>query len=473
MANTPRLTLAEVSASQSQKEVTVNGDLWTLDALVQPVVEDKDLTAPPGSPVEGKCYIVAAVASGAWTGKEKYVAQYRNAAWVFFAPFEGQTTYVADENLFYVYTGSAWALLGTVVTGADHGALAGLADDDHAQYALLAGRAGGQALVGGPGATDDLALSSTRHVVLQGAGGNVGIGVTLPAYTVSLSGAAAKTFGAERNTAAGGAGQNLTVTAGGATSGETDKAGGNLLLKSGIATGAGSSDILFYVAAASTAGTTDRTPALGMTLYGNKELRLDGYQGFNSMRPVAVTASGQGVGSFGFKTSNNTQQASFLAISEGTSDATPNVGIAFRTGGSASNKLWVDYNGNFGLGVAVGGFGSSAAKVYGIAAGTAPTSSPADIVQLWAADQAAGNCCLWWRSENGGVGKLYQLAHVADAETAHAITTPADSPASADALRDDLAANTIPAINAALNALGVKINAAYATLEALGFHATS
>ncbi len=45
----------------------------------------------------------------------------------------------------------------------DHGALAGLSDDDHAQYALLAGRAGGQVLVGGSGSGDDLTLQSTAH----------------------------------------------------------------------------------------------------------------------------------------------------------------------------------------------------------------------------------------------------------------------------------------------------------------------
>ncbi len=43
----------------------------------------------------------------------------------------------------------------------DHGSLGGLSDDDHAQYALLAGRAGGQTQVGGTAAGEDLTLSST------------------------------------------------------------------------------------------------------------------------------------------------------------------------------------------------------------------------------------------------------------------------------------------------------------------------
>lgn len=43
----------------------------------------------------------------------------------------------------------------------DHGALTGLADDDHTQYALLAGRAGGQTLTGGTAAGDVLTLKGT------------------------------------------------------------------------------------------------------------------------------------------------------------------------------------------------------------------------------------------------------------------------------------------------------------------------
>ena len=47
----------------------------------------------------------------------------------------------------------------------------------------------------------------------------------------------------------------------------------------------------------------------------------------------------------------------------------------------------------------------------------------------------------------------------ADAVTAHAITDPADTPADADALRDDLVTNAIPEIEGMLNALGTIINA--------------
>jgi len=46
----------------------------------------------------------------------------------------------------------------------DHGAaLTGLTDDDHTQYALLTGRAGGQTLRGGTASGDDLTLQSTAN----------------------------------------------------------------------------------------------------------------------------------------------------------------------------------------------------------------------------------------------------------------------------------------------------------------------
>lgn len=45
----------------------------------------------------------------------------------------------------------------------DHGALAGLTDDDHTQYASLNGRSGGQTLKGGTAASENLNLQSTSH----------------------------------------------------------------------------------------------------------------------------------------------------------------------------------------------------------------------------------------------------------------------------------------------------------------------
>ena len=65
-----------------------------------------------------------------------------------------------------------------------HGELAGLTDDDHTQYPLLAGRSGGQTIYGGTASGDDLTLESTSHatkgaVDIQPNGGATTVGGTL------------------------------------------------------------------------------------------------------------------------------------------------------------------------------------------------------------------------------------------------------------------------------------------------------
>lgn len=64
-------------------------------------------------------------------------------------------------------------------------------------------------------------------------------------------------------------------------------------------------------------------------------------------------------------------------------------------------------------------------------------------------------------------------AHIADASTTHAITDPADSPADADTLRDDLVLNTIPNIETKLNAIGTILNAVLVRLETAEINLTS
>lgn len=54
-------------------------------------------------------------------------------------------------------------ILNLAAGAVDHGSLTGLSDDDHTQYGLLVGRAGGQVLIGGTGSGDDLTLRSTSH----------------------------------------------------------------------------------------------------------------------------------------------------------------------------------------------------------------------------------------------------------------------------------------------------------------------
>ena len=60
------------------------------------------------------------------------------------------------------WNGSKW-VASAPDTEIDHGSISGLTDDDHTQYALLAGRSGGQTLYGGTAASNNLTLRSTSN----------------------------------------------------------------------------------------------------------------------------------------------------------------------------------------------------------------------------------------------------------------------------------------------------------------------
>lgn len=113
---TPRLSLPYIETQQAQKEVTHAQALNRLDATVQASVQDKDLTAPPGSPSEGDLYLVAASATGDWSGQEDALAHYIGGVWAFLTPNTGWRVFAEDESAFYVYDGSAWVAVDTLPT---------------------------------------------------------------------------------------------------------------------------------------------------------------------------------------------------------------------------------------------------------------------------------------------------------------------------------------------------------------------
>ena len=78
-----------------------------------------------------------------------------------------QSCGTGQSNSGYVWTSNGASALPSWQAAAggvsDHGALTGLADDDHAQYGLLAGRSGGQILIGGTGSGDQLSLIGSSN----------------------------------------------------------------------------------------------------------------------------------------------------------------------------------------------------------------------------------------------------------------------------------------------------------------------
>ena len=91
-------------------------------------VKDKDLATPPGSPSAGDRYIIAANPTDAWADKATQIAQYPSSGstWLFNAATEGMAAYVDDEDLMYIFNGSAWVAIGSVsLASSEPAAIAG------------------------------------------------------------------------------------------------------------------------------------------------------------------------------------------------------------------------------------------------------------------------------------------------------------------------------------------------------------
>ena len=73
----------------------------------QKPIENRILTAPP-TPVKGKRYIVASIATGDWVGQENNIAIYNGSTWDFIVKKEGMKLWDKSENLFLHYDGTDW-----------------------------------------------------------------------------------------------------------------------------------------------------------------------------------------------------------------------------------------------------------------------------------------------------------------------------------------------------------------------------
>ncbi len=111
MTDTLHLALPYIAAAQAQKHVTHNEALRILDALVMLAVDDRDLSSPPVSPVEGARYLVKPSGLGVFAGKDNQIAHFRDGTFAFFAPQAGWIAFVIDENVTLVFDGSAWVPL--------------------------------------------------------------------------------------------------------------------------------------------------------------------------------------------------------------------------------------------------------------------------------------------------------------------------------------------------------------------------
>ena len=108
MAETPRMKLPLIAASQAQKHVPANESFKLLDALVHMTAISMTLTDPPGAPAEGDLYIAAATPTGAWAGGALNVFLFTDGNWLKIVPFEGMLIWAIAESNLFVWDGDSW-----------------------------------------------------------------------------------------------------------------------------------------------------------------------------------------------------------------------------------------------------------------------------------------------------------------------------------------------------------------------------
>lgn len=84
-----------------------------LDFFMNPTVKSYAVATPPGSPVDGDTYLVAASPTGAWAGRAQNYARWTTdlavPAWEFIVPRTGFLVYNLATSAPLRYNGATWA----------------------------------------------------------------------------------------------------------------------------------------------------------------------------------------------------------------------------------------------------------------------------------------------------------------------------------------------------------------------------
>lgn len=105
---TARFELPLLFAGQAQKEGYVNEMAARIDALLHLAVE-AELAVPPAAPGDGQAWLIAAAASGEWSGKTGQIAARQAGNWLYFNPRHGMRLFNRTTGQFIQFTG-AWAV---------------------------------------------------------------------------------------------------------------------------------------------------------------------------------------------------------------------------------------------------------------------------------------------------------------------------------------------------------------------------
>ena len=131
MSETPRFAMPLLDAAQAQKHVTVNEALMRADVLGAGRVEDRHLTEPPATPLDGHAHIVGAGATGAWAGRDGELALFLNGGWEFVVPWDGCTVWVAAERTRLTRLGGVWTQEQGGISPGGAATMARIAEIDH------------------------------------------------------------------------------------------------------------------------------------------------------------------------------------------------------------------------------------------------------------------------------------------------------------------------------------------------------
>ncbi len=105
---TNRYALPMLASGQAQKEITHNEALLLIDALAHPAIESRTLASPPGSPLPGQLWLVAASPTGEWVGKAAQLALWTSGGWRFLAPRAGMNIWSKPDGIFIWFDGTGW-----------------------------------------------------------------------------------------------------------------------------------------------------------------------------------------------------------------------------------------------------------------------------------------------------------------------------------------------------------------------------
>lgn len=97
MSLTPIFQIPEMAQSQAQPHLTFNQAIRILEALAQAGVTSRSVADPPEDFADGDRYIVAGGATTFWSDHVDEIAIGIGGTWVFVAPRDGFSVWVADE----------------------------------------------------------------------------------------------------------------------------------------------------------------------------------------------------------------------------------------------------------------------------------------------------------------------------------------------------------------------------------------